>query len=266
MSKNIEVVKIEKTELSAQEDVFNKKLVIQDDALIFASYSLSLEELRLIETAIEKHHTNKALYKGGSIKTTITVMEYSELYDVERVTAYQALSKSADSLFEKTTLIREKDCLSKERWLQGQAIYESGKISLHFSELVSKYINEVVTSQTAYRLAQASKLNNTNAKRLFAIFQTVIDPETLTGEWTIEIEELKYILQIENLYPRWVDFKRRIVNKVVEQIEKDTSLTVEYEISKREGRAAKELTFKVTESEQLSLPLNPNVTNDRIAS
>ena len=233
-----------------------KKLVIKDNALIMASYSLTVEEQRLILACIQKAHTKKIPRTNNSLEIVLTVREYAELYDVKMVTAYKALSNSADKLYDRTIRIAEEGVKKRNaRWIQEHAEYDSGRIKLIFSDLVSQHITEVVTAQTAYMIAQASQLRSLHSIRLFEIFQTVIDHEERQGCWEVSVDELKEILDVNKNYDRWADFKRKVIDPSLKAINKDTSLKVEWRISKKDGRKISHIEFTVFELDQLTLGL-----------
>jgi len=232
------------------------KLVIKDNALIMSSYSLSVEEQRLILASIQKsQEQKKPLINSDTIEITLNVQEYAKLYDVSMSAAYKALGKSSNKLYERSIVIKDKGVSRKIRWLQEQASYDSGKVKLVFSNVVSKHIREVVTAQTAYQLAQATQLRTQHSIRLFEIFQTVIDPTTKEGEWEVSIEEFKDILNIQEFYPVWNDLRKKVVVHAVNLINKNTSLKVEWSVSDKISRNVHKIKFVIFEAEQLKLSL-----------
>ena len=75
------------------------------------------------------------------------------------------------------------------------------------------------------------------------------------GEWRISIHELKDIFEInQDDYPRWSDFRKRVVVEPTNQINKNTSLNVEFAVEKN-GRDVVGLIFTIFESKQLKLGL-----------
>lgn len=231
------------------------KLVIKDNALIMASYSLSVEEQRLILASIQKAQSQKAPLNANLIKISLTVKEYADIYDVGLKAAYKALSKSSNRLWERSIVIKDEGVQTEIRWLQERAKYESGKVDLTFSSVISKHISEVVTTQTAYRLAQATQLRTQHSIRFFEIFEAVIDDETGEGIWNVTVDELKEILDIKNKYNRWADLRNTVIVPSLLIINKNTSLQADWEISAKIGKKISEIRFIVFDNEQLSLEL-----------
>ncbi len=233
-----------------------QKLVIKDNALIMASYSLSVEEQRLILACIEKAHSQKKpLSMGETVEMSLTVHEYANQYKVSMSAAYKALGKSSDRLYDRSIFIKENGVKRKIRWLQERAIYSSGKVRLVFSNVVSKHIREVVTTQTAYLLAQATQLRTQHSIRLFEIFQTKIDPISQEGTWEVSVEEFKILLDIKEKYTLWRDLKRKVIVHAVELINKNTSLKVEWSPSEKDNKKIIRIKFEIFEATQLNLSL-----------
>lgn len=233
-----------------------EKLVIKDNALIMASYALSVEEQRLILASIQKAHSQKEPLNANLIKMSLSVNEYADIYNVELVTAYKALSQSSNRLWERSIVIKDEGKEREIRWLQEKAKYDSGKVELTFSNVISKHISEVVTTQTAYRLAQATQLRTQHSIRLFEIFQAVIDHESQEGEWQVSIDDFKEKLKIQDSYERWIDLKKKVITPALNMINKNTSLKVEWKVSDKEGKRITEILFIIFETDQLTLSLD----------
>ena len=231
--------------------ISSEQLVIKDNALIMASYSLTVEEQRLILACIEKAQRQKDPLSNPAIEITLNVKEYADLYGVKMGTAYKALSNSSDKLYDRSIRMTDKENGEVEvRWLQEKAKYSSGKVRLRFSDTVSRHIREIVTEQTTYRLHQATQLRTQHSIRLFEILNMVIDPITKEGEWTVSVDKMKDLFEISDLYDRWVDFKKYVIVQSV------TSLKVDWEVAGKEGKRISDIRFIVFESEQLPLFAN----------
>lgn len=241
--------------LPTANDISPEQLVMKDNALIMASYSLTVEEQRLILACIEKAQRQKEPLAHRAIDITLSVQEYAELYGVKMGTAYKALSSSSNKLYERSIRIDEEGVTRKVRWLQEQANYDSGKVKLTFSDTISRHIRDIVTEQTSFRLQQATQLRTQHAIRLFEILNMVLDPETQEGRWDISVERMKDIFEIRDYYDRWIDLKKKVILPSVQQINKNTSLKVDWKVTGKEGKRITELEFIVFEADQLSLGL-----------
>lgn len=95
--------------LERSPNISSEQLVIKDNALIMASYSLTVEEQRLILVCIEKAQRQKDPLTNPAIEITLNVKEYAELYCVKLGTAYKALASSSDNLYERSIRMTDKE-------------------------------------------------------------------------------------------------------------------------------------------------------------
>ena len=232
-----------------------EKLVMKDHELIMAGYSLSLEEQRLILACIEKAQRIQPPLNTDAIKISINVKEYADLCEIGMGAAYKALANSAHKLYDQSVKINDQGIRREVRWLQEKAFYDSGKVTITFSSMISKHIRDIVTKKAIYRLEQATQLRSQHAIRLFEILQIVIDQDTQQGEWEVTLSELKELLELPIAYDRWIDLRKRVIESSVAQINKNTSLKVDWEVAAKEGRQISAVKFTVFESNQLSLGL-----------
>lgn len=241
--------------ISTDQAITSERLIMKDNSLIMASYSLTVDEQRLILASIEKAQRQGKTQNIQAVAISINVKEYAELYKVKMGTAYKALKASSDKLYERSIKMNDAGVIRRVRWLQEQAIYDSGKVELVFSAIISKHIRDIVTKQSTYRLEQATQLSSQHAIRLFEIFQMVIDPNTQEGSWDVSVIRLKELLEIENYYDRWIDLKKKVILSSLDQINRNTSLKADWEVTGKEGKRITDIRFHIFESSQLSLTL-----------
>lgn len=237
-------------------DITSQHLVAKDNELIMASYSISVEEQRLLLACMEKAFRNKERSTNVPIKVTLTVNEYAKIYSVSMSAAYRALGTSTAKLYERSIRMNSEGVRREVRWLQEKAIYDSGKTTLIFSSIISQHIYDIVTKRSIYRLEQATQLRSQHAIRLFEIFQIAINKETQEGIWEVSLSSLRDLLELPSAYDRWIDLRKRIIEESLRQINKNTSLKVDWEVAKKEGRQIVAVRFFVVELNQLSLGLD----------
>jgi len=91
-------------------------------------------------------------------------------------------------------------------------------------------------------------MKNTPLLKIFIYFFFNIEPTTQEGKVEITVGELrKLLLTRENLYARWADYKRRVVQPLVDTINDKTCLDVELNVSKRDGNTPTHILFKFIE-------------------
>lgn len=230
------------------------RLVMKDNALIMASYTLSVEEQRLILISIEKAQRIKNRDKNALVEVSISAHDYADMCNLSIKAAYNALSISSERLFERDLRLDGDDVKRRIRWLQERAQYVSGRIKIVFSSEVSKHIFDITNAHNAMRLRQATQLKSQHSIRLFEIFNMAVDNDTQSGIWIVNIDKLKQVLKLQDQYSKWTDLKRKVIEPALKLINTNTSLKVDWSIHEKNGRQVESVKFEIFESEQLNLP------------
>ena len=208
-------------------------LVVKDNSLIQASYSLSTVEQRLILLAIaEARETGNGLNQGSLLE--VRASTYVSYFEVDKSTAYQVLQEASKSLFNRYVTYHDKNPKNGRnrsfhcRWVDKIGYEEqSGLVYLRFTQEVVPLITRLEENFTKYELKQVSKLTSSYAIRLYELLvqwrtaqQTpVFDLSTFRNQLGLE----------ENSYSRMSDFKRNVLDFSVAQINEHTDITASYE-------------------------------------
>lgn len=231
---------------------------MKDNSLINASYNLGVAEQRLIFLAIIEAREKKTLIEAGGM-LRITASKYAEHFDVESHTAYEALKRAAESLYEASfhyTMIDEKTGAEgryKRRWLEvGGYISKLGCVEIMFSSWVVPLITRLEKCYTAYELKQVSGLTSEYAIRIYEI---AIQWRSTGKTPVIKIEDLRSMLGLTTEYSRMEAFKRRVLDKALEQINENTDIALKY-TQHKEGRRVVgfEFSFKAKKTKKANLP------------
>ena len=206
------------------------ELVVKSNRLNTAIQNLSLAEIRLIQLAIiDSREHNKGLSSDTPLK--IDAMRYAEVFNVSKQTAYEALIDAETNLFERRfTFMDERDLKIKSRWIS-QAVYLTGEgaIEVIFTPAVVNEITRIHGIEqffTKYTLEQTSQLKSLYAVRLYELLiQWREARKTPLFELDTFREQLG--LGIDD-YKRMSDFKRRVLDASVKEINDKTDINVSY--------------------------------------
>jgi len=224
--------------------------VTQDNALVSASYTLSLNEKRLILLAVSKiDPTSKMWLTGGEV--TIHAKEWTDTYGGEVKNAYTLLRESLNSLYERSVVIWEKDNDGEEiRWLSRKKyVSREGQITLSFGRECLHYLSGMCDYFTSYKLLAVAGLKSIYSIRFYELARQFVS----TGWRYIELDDLRKMLQLENQYPVWQDLKKRVIDTACKEISAKSDLELTYDIVKK-GRTVVAIKLKVKQqSHQLSL-------------
>ena len=221
-----------------------KDLVVKDNALINASYYLSLTEQRLILLAIIQARAEK-LTNSNEFK--VRVSSYINAYGVQDATAYEAIKKATETLrtryftFERVVDGEPEKVVSN--WVQSIAYAEnSSYIKIKFTDAVMPLITQLEKHFTSYQLEQVKDLTSIYAIRLYELMMQW----RATGKTQqIPIDELRYKLGIEpDQYQKMSNFKDKVLDFAIDQINEHTDIKASYEQHKEgQGRSITGFTF-----------------------
>ena len=220
-----------------------KDLIVKDNSLINASYYLDLVEQRLILLAIIEA---RKLGRQPNEELYIHAQSYANNFGVTTNTAYTVLNTACKNLFDRRFTYQR---LSKKgvletvvsRWVQ-TAIYaeNGGYIAIKFSDDVMPLITKLEKHFTSYELEQVKDLTSIYAIRLY---EMLVQWRGNGKTPQIKLDELRNKLGIlEGEYERIANFKAKVLDFAISQINKHTDITATYEQHKA-GRIITGFTF-----------------------
>ena len=202
------------------------KLVVKDNALIEASYSLGTVEQRILLLAILVARENNTTIEMGKA-LTIHASKYAEVFNVDKKAGYEALKSGADGLIGKSFRYYENNKSSKSNWVDTVAYVENGGfIEVIFTTKVVAFISELERRFTSYDISQVAHLKNRYAIRLY---ESLIQYRG-TGKLNISLNDLRLRLGVDDdEYYQMSMFKKRVLDLAITQINQHTDITAKYE-------------------------------------
>jgi plasmid replication initiation protein len=217
-----------------------EQLVVKDNRLIQASYSLGLVEQRLMLLAIVGARETGDGITAESL-LTVRAEDYAKHFNVERQAAYMALSDAVETLFNRRATIdiydKRKDKMRPMvvRWVTAMQYEENEAcVTLRFGHEVVPLITKLEEQFTSYELKQIAGLSSAYAIRLYELLMQW----KITGKTPIfDLYMFRNQLGIlDSEYQRMFDFKRYVLDLAIKQINEHTDITVKYEQHKQ-GRS-----------------------------
>lgn len=228
-----------------------KDLVVKDNALINASYSLNLVEQRLILLAIiilrEHTHNMELDHIAFNRPIKITADKYIKSFDVSQSTTYETLKDACKTLFARQFSFQEprengKVAYKTTRWVSDIAYIEnSATVEFTFAPSVLPLITYLEKHLTSYELKVVSKLTSGYAIRLYEL---LISWRSTGKTPFISLQDFRQKMGIlDTEYQRMGPFKERVLHIALEQINEHTDIIVSYEQHK-EGRTITGFSFQ----------------------
>lgn len=246
------------------------EVVVKSNRLIEASYRLTMIETQVILFAITQAREQAVLLTPNST-VAIDAHAFAEQFGLNKDTVYAQLKAASDTMFNRYVYITDIDAKPvkpkpaklgkpkpvkpiKSRWisdinyLDGQGIIEIG-----FARKVIPYITRLEKHFTSYRLDSVSKMTSLHAIRVYEL----LTQYTGLGQRKFELSALKNMLGIEDEYKLIHDFKARVLDVAVKQINKHSDIKVAYS-QKKNGRVVTDIIFSIQPREaKTSKPAKP---------
>lgn len=224
----------------------DNKIVSKGNVMIESDYTINLVAQRVIILAIIEARDQGSMSEVGGIHR-IKASDYEKHFDCDKTTAYRSLKSACDSLYEseyvwKSIDERGREKINKSRFVQRASYCEGGGyVEIMFGNDVIPHITRLSEQYTEYELKQIKDLNSTYALRIFEI---LMQWSSVGKTPMITMEKLRSCLGIEeHQYKLMSDFKKRVLDHAVKEINDYTNISVTYD-QKKDGRRIKGFIFK----------------------
>ena len=240
------------------------ELVVKDNALINASYNLEVTEQRLILLAIiNARETGKGITADSKLE--IHAHDYASRFDVSNSGAYKALKEAVNNLFDRQFSFKESDKkgnlgIVRSRWVSRiKYIDTTATLEITFAPDVVPLITRLEQHFTSYQLKQVSQLTSKYAIRLY---EFLIAWREVGKVPQIELDDFRNRLGLDdNEYTAMNNFKSRVLEPAIKQINEHTDITVTYEQHKR-GRTISGFSFSFKQKHQPKIEKTVDLKRD----
>ena len=228
------------------------ELVVKDNLLINASYNLEVTEQRLILLAIiNARQTGNGITADSKLE--IHASDYASRFDVTNDGAYKALKNAVLNLFDRQFSFKEEDKNGKigtvkSRWVSRiKYIDDSATLEITFAPDVVPLITRLEQHFTSYQIKQVSQLTGKYAIRLYEL---LIAWREVGKVPQINLAEFRNKIGVEDdEYMRMSDFKIRVLEPSIKQINEHTDINVTYEQHKK-GRSITGFSFRFKQKQE----------------
>lgn len=121
----------------------------------------------------------------------------------------------------------------------------SGRATIKWHEDMLPFLQHLHREYTQYKLWFTMTMHSEYSARLYELLKSVAGKTV----WNFSINELKRLFMCENSYKLFADFKRRVIDTAVKEINEKSDLNVSYELFKfgESGRAYTDIEFTITD-------------------
>ena len=218
--------------------------VYKSNALIEAQYRLSVAEQRIMYACISQVRRDQPI--TDDVLYSVSASELAEMSGTSTKQAYRELEKAALRLKRRDVrLIQEPNGQGRKRkvmitgWVQ-TIIYieEEGRVELRLTKDMLPYLTNLTEQFTNFALKDVARMTSSYGQRLYEL---LIQWRSL-GRREVSIDWLRNAFLLEGKYPALKDFKRRVLEPAVEQINEHSPLWVKWD-QRKTGRRVSHLVF-----------------------
>lgn len=229
-------------------------LIVKSNAFIGASYALGVVEQRLILLAILKARETDSVSENIGKTIIIHASDYMAHFNVDRATAYESLENAVNGLYESEyryieMLPNGERKTHRHRFVSSIAYADGlGQVEFAFTPETVPLVVGLSENFTKYEIEQVAQLSSQYALRLYEL----LAQWRSQGKVTLALAELRFKFGLlDDEYPRMDNFKRWVLDYAVNEISKNTDLTVSYDQHKQ-GRVITGFTFKIKQKTKKS--------------
>jgi plasmid replication initiation protein len=226
-----------------------REFVVKANELVEARYRLHLVEQQLIVYAISRaREEGKGLTAGSWL--TIDAAKFAEQFGTDRKNAYRQIQEAANNLWLRSVTLHDidpetgKKQIIETRWIAAKArIDDAERVQLMFAPLVIPYITRLekdVGNFTRYYLENIASMTSAHAVRMYELLVQY----RARGHREFEVDWIKSHLCLDEEYSRIVNFKKRVIDVAVAQINEHSDIDVSY-TQRKTGRTVTHLAFKI---------------------
>ncbi len=234
-----------------------KDVVIKDNALINATYTLSLTEQRILLLSIVLARKNNQVIDHNEY-LKIHANDFAEAYDVDKKNVYRDLKTACNTLFRREFSYTQGRTIIRSHWLQSSKYHEdSGEIEILFARELIPFIEliEEKLCYTKYFLEDVARMTSPYAIRLYEL---IIAWRSTHKTPIFELQEFRNRLGVEaHEYPKMSDFKRRVLDLAITQINELSNIQIKM-IQHKKGRSITGFSFDFIEFKEKSQVRDPN--------
>lgn len=211
------------------------KVVMHND-LIKAPQTavMSLNAMKLLRTAIMN-----VVKQDSDFQTyCLTVSEFAELLGISETNFRRdgMMDSITDELMDARIKLQCNGKTEKFHWVS-KCEYDEGNILLRLHEELKPYLLELSKLYTQYTLSDILKMKTPSSIRVYELIAEGIKRQKITEDATahvyLSIEEIKAATGLAEKYKQFGMFKKRVIDKAVEEINENTSYFIQYTVSKQ---------------------------------
>jgi len=226
--------------------------ITKSNALVNASYRLSLNEMRVVMYGLSLINP---LTEDFPTAYEIDIKRFCSYFNIDaRKRGFYKEIKDAivHRFWEREMSFWDENLqrVVKERWITGLEYSDKkSEIKIYFNSRLKKQLHELKKNFTTYFLTSISEMKSVYGVRIYEICIMEYNRQNSGNkqqriDYKISITELKHRLMIENKYKAFKDFRKFVLEKAKKEINKHSDIKINYKVIKK-GRSPDEIEFSI---------------------
>ncbi|MGL5438948.1 MAG: replication initiation protein [Paraclostridium sp.] len=213
----------------------DNKMLVKNNAFITAKYNLTLDENRLFVYILYNIQKNK-----NGLACTIKRDDFSKIFKNRTNSSVKGVTKVLDAIKKKSIYFKENLEDGSTNWgsyvfLMGYVYNnKSDSFKIEVPDKVYNLLMQYIDGYTPITLQTWLGLKNTYAQRFYDLLRMWSGTKNIIN---YKVEDLKMYFQIEDKYPNFKDFKRRVILPAIKELN-DTGY---FEIDFKENKVGRKV-------------------------
>lgn len=222
-------------------------LVVKSNQVVEASYTLTTIEQRLLLSAIAQIPRGEEVTDEYVYAVSVDDLKR---FGANETTVYRDLKEGLNRLFDRSIILRSGDQTRRTRWVQMIDYLDSkGIVGVRFSKDILPFISNLSTEFTKYLASDLVGITSAHAIRLYEL---LVQYRSI-GKREISVDDLRWMFELQDKYPVWADFKKRVIDQSLKEINNFSPITVTYD-TKKTGKKITSIVFKFQDKKALKAP------------
>ena len=228
----------------------HNSLVAKHNTLLPKLAKMGLSELRLLTYCLAHYDSrpnqaDQALRQQGEFEFEATVQDLLSIFPyMDQKSAYAVVRKAVKSInskpFEEAFVTQDGEEVEMlVYWFSSFKYFKSqGKFVFSLSKDIAHLVLNLSENFTKFKLRDVYQFRSSLTWKLYELLKQW----AAVGRWSAGLDEIRTALGIPGKYPEWYDFKRRVLDAPIKEINKLSDITVDYEKQKN-SRSVSGATF-----------------------
>lgn len=222
----------------------NDQLVVKSNLLVPVLAALSLNELRFLAFCLSKLSVNDTVFSSINVRA----MEIAEMYNISVDSLYELLKGIVIRINSKPVPIDTDTKQGIVFWFS--ALYKNksdGSYTFHFNDELKPYLLQLKENFTQYRIRDVYQFTSASSWHVYEVLRQYKNMKIRE----FELEEFKSLIGITGKYTQYTNFKNKLLEPALREVNALSDIFVEYEEQKRRSKIVKLTFFIVPNKENL---------------